>query len=128
LQDVLTDMRLTERAAFGRQFYNVAESMRGRTSGLTMAAAHVDGRDWVFVFVSCRGLDKSTQFGIAKTLPGGALAHYQKKNCFVVTDRDGEHYDLMRSNPEYEPDAGDIAAGEKHFGHLRVKTVDISRL
>jgi hypothetical protein len=61
-------------------------------------------------------------------LAGGALAHYQKKNCLVVIDRDGEHYDLMRSNPEYEPDANDIAAGEKHFGHLRMKAVDISRL
>jgi hypothetical protein len=128
LQEVLTDMRLTERAAIGRQFHNVAESMRGRASGLTMAAAHCDGRDWVFVFISCRGVDKPTQYGIAKILTGGALAHYQKKNCFVVIDRDGEHYDLMRSNPEYEPDAADIAAGEKHFGHLRMTTVDISRL
>ena len=128
LQEVLTDMRLTERASLGRQFHNVAESMRGRTSGLTMAAAHVDGRDWVFVFISCRGVEKPTRFGIAKMLAGGALAHYQKKNCLVVIDRDGEHYDLMRSNPDYEPDANDIAAGEKHFGHLRMKTVDISRL
>ena len=46
----------------------------------------------------------------------------------MVIDRDGEHYDLMLSNPEYEPDAADIAAGEKHFGHLRMQTVDISRL
>jgi hypothetical protein len=46
----------------------------------------------------------------------------------VIVDRDGEHYDLMRSSPEYQPTADDIAAGEKHFGHLRMKTVDISRL
>ena len=128
LQEILTDMRLTERASMGRQFHTVAESMRGKTSGLTMAAALVDGKDWVFVFISCRGVEKPTRFGISKTLAGGALAHYQKKNCLVVIDRDGEHYDLMLSNPEYEPDAADIAAGEKHFGHLRMKTVDISRL
>ena len=128
LQEILTDMRLTERAMMGRQFHNVAESMRGKTSGLTMAASLVDGRDWVFVFISCRGVEKPTRFGIAKTLAGGALAHYQKKNCLVIIDRDGEHYDLMLSNPEYEPDAADIAAGEKHFGHLRMKTVDIRRL
>lgn len=46
----------------------------------------------------------------------------------MVIDRDGDHYDLMRSNVEYEPEAADIAAGEKYFGHLRVTTVDISRL
>ena len=66
--------------------------------------------------------------GVAKRLAGGALAHYQKKNCLVVIDRDGEHYDLMLTNPEYEPDAADIAAGEELFGHLRMQTVDISRL
>jgi hypothetical protein len=128
LQEILTDMRLTERASIGRQFHSVAESMRGKTSGLTMAAALVDGKDWVFVFISCRGVEKTTRFGIAKMLAGGALAHYQKKNCLVVIDRDGEHYDLALSNPEYEPDAADIAAGEKHFGHLRMQMVDISRL
>lgn len=128
LQEILADMRLTERASIGRQFHTVAESMREKTSGLSMAAALVDGKDWVFVFISCRGVEKTTQFGIAKMLAGGALAHYQKKNCLVVIDRDGEHYDLALSNPVYEPDAADIAAGEKHFGHLRMTKVDISRL
>jgi hypothetical protein len=65
------------------------------------------------------------QFGIAKGLTGAALAHFQRKNCFMVVDRDGWHYDLMRSNPEYEPDADDIAAGEEHLGQLRAKSVDI---
>jgi hypothetical protein len=128
LQEILTDMRLTERASMGRQFDTVAESMRGKTRGLTMAAGLVDGKDWVFVFVSCRGVEKPTRFGIAQTLAGAALAHYQKKNCLVVIDRDGEHYDLVLTNPEYEPDAADIAAGEKHFGHLRMQQVDISGL
>ena len=121
-------MRLTERAMMGRKFHDVAESMRGKTSGFTFAAAHADGKDWVFVFISCRGVDKPTRHGRAKRLAGGALAHYRKKNCLVVIDRDGEHYDLMLTNPEYEPDAADIAAGEELFGHLRMKTVDISRL
>ena len=46
----------------------------------------------------------------------------------MIIDRDGEHYDLMLTNPEYEPDANDIAAGEELFGHLRMQTVDIRRL
>ena len=72
LQEILTDMRLTERASMGRQFHTVAESMRGKTSGLTMAAARGDGRDWVFVFISCRGVDKPTQYGMPKCSPGGS--------------------------------------------------------
>jgi hypothetical protein len=128
LQEILTDMRLTERAMIGRQFHEVAEPMRGETNGLRMAAIHAEGRDWVFVFISCRGVEKSLQYRYAKEVTGGALAHYQKKNCFIVIDRDGQHYDLGRSHPDYEPDAADIAAGEKHFGHLRMKKIDISHL
>jgi hypothetical protein len=128
LQEILTDMRLTERASIGKQFHAVAEAMSGKSSGLTMAAAHCDGRDWVFLFISCRGIAKSRLFDIATVLTGAALAHYQKKNCFVIVDRDGEHYDLMRSNPEYQPTVDDVAAGVKHFSHLRMKTVDIRRL
>jgi hypothetical protein len=128
LQEILTDMRLTERAMMGRQFHTVAESMRGKTEGFIFAAAHAEGRDWVFVFISSRGVDKTTRYGRAKRLAGGALAHYQKKNCLVIIDRDGEHYDLMLTNPEYEPDANDITAGEELFGHLRMQTVDIRRL
>ena len=129
LQEILTDMRLTERAVTGRQFHDVAESMRGKTGGLMFAASLADGKDWVSFFISVgRGVEKPTRFDIATKLAGGALAHYQKKNCLVIIDRDGEHYDLALSNPDYEPDAADIAEGEKYFGHLRMKTVDISRL
>jgi hypothetical protein len=128
LQEVLTDMRLTERASIGRQFHTVAEAMVGKTSGLTMAAIHCDGREWVFLFISSRGIPKSRLHDIATRLTRGALAHYQKKNCFVIIDRDGQHYDLKLSNPDFEPNADDIAIGEKHFGHLRMKTLDVSRL
>jgi hypothetical protein len=128
LQEILTDLRLTERAALGKQFHDLTEGMGEQSRGQKFCAAHVDGRDWVFVFISCKHTPKARLFEIATELTGAALAHYQKKNCFVVIDRDGQHYDLMLSNPEYEPDAADIVAGKKHFGHLRMKAVDISRL
>jgi hypothetical protein len=128
LQEILADMRLTERAMMGRQFHTVAESMQGKTEGFIFAAAHAEGKDFVFVFISCRGIDKPTRYERAERLAGGALAHYQKKNCLVIIDHDGEHYDLILTNPEYEPDAANIAAGEELFGHLRMQTVDIRRL
>jgi hypothetical protein len=128
LLEILADMRLTERSSMGRQLHTVAELMRGKTEGFTFAAATAEGRDLVFVLASCRGIDKLTRYGRAHRLAGGALAHYQKKNCLVIIDHDGEHYDLILTNPEYEPDANDIAAGEELFGHLRMQTVDISRL
>jgi hypothetical protein len=46
----------------------------------------------------------------------------------VIVDRDGKHYDLALTRPDYQPTAEDEAAGQKHFGHLRMRSVDISRL
>ena len=129
LQEVLTDMKLPERAAMGEQFHRVTEAMATATQGLRFCAAHSDGKDdQVFLFISCRRYEKSQLFDIARILTGAALAHYQKRHCFVIVDRDGEHYDVMRSNPAYQPTDRDIAAGEKHFGHLRTRDVDISHL
>jgi len=96
--------------------------------GFSFSAAHLDGRDWVFLFASSRRTTKADLFKIATVLTGGALAHYQKTNCFVIIDRDGEHYDVLRTNPEYRPTSDDVTAGERYFGHLRMSTVDMSRL
>ena len=70
LQEILTDMRLTERAMTGRQFHTVAESMRGKTEGFIFAAATAEGRDLVFVFISSRGVDKRRDTSVPKGLPG----------------------------------------------------------
>ena len=59
-------------------------------------------------------------------MTGGALAQPRKSNCLVIVDRDGEHYDLALSRPDYEPTAEDVAIGEKHFGKLRMSMVDTS--
>jgi len=127
LQEILTDMRLTERASMGKQFHELTEATAKREQGLTFSAAHCDGKDLVLLFISSKGTPKSNLFNIATELTGAALAYYRKRHCFVIIDRDGEHYDLMLSNPDYRPTAEDATAGEKHFGHLRMRTVDINR-
>ena len=128
LQEILTDLRLRERAELGRALHTVSDRVSGQPQGIAFQAAHFDGRDWVFLFVASKKCDKSTLFRIVQGLTGGALAHYQKSNCLVIVDRDGEHYDLALSRPDYQPTAEDAAIGEKYFGQLRMSTADISRL
>ena len=95
---------------------------------MSFCAAHLDGRDWVFVFISSRGREKAEIFNAATELTGAALAHYQKRNCFVIVDRESEHYDVPRSNPHYQPTTADEENGKKRFAGLRISDVDISRL
>jgi hypothetical protein len=128
LQEILTDLRLRERAELGRALHTVSDRVSGQPQGIAFQTAHFDGRDWVFLFVACKKCDKSTLFRIVRGLTGGALAQYRKSNCLVIVDRDGEHYDLALSRPDYQPTAEDVTIGEKHFGKLRMSTVDISRL
>jgi hypothetical protein len=128
LQEILTDLRLRERSELGRALHTVSDRGSGQPQGIALQAAHFDRRDWVFLFVASKKCDKSTLFRIVQGLTGGALAHYRKSNCLVIVDRDGEHYDLAPSRPDYQATAEDAAIGEKYFGQLRMSTVDISRL
>lgn len=128
LQEVLADLRLRERAELGRGFDALCERMSRQGRGMSFCAAHLDGRDWVFVFISARGPEKAAIFNAATELTGAALAHYQKGNCFVIVDRDGEHYDVLRSNPDYQPTPADEENGRERFAQLRMSDVDISRL
>jgi hypothetical protein len=128
LQEMLTNLRLRERAELGKAFHALCKHVSLQPQGLAFQSAHFDGRNWVFLFFAAKNCDKPTLFRIVHGLTGGALAHYQKRNCLVIVDRDAEHYDLALSRPDYRPTAEDATIGEQHFGSLRVSTVDISRL
>jgi hypothetical protein len=128
LQEVLADLRLRERAELGRGFDALCERMARQGRGLSFCAAHFDGRDWVFVFISSRGREKADILNAATELTGAALAHYQKRDCIAIVDREGEHYDVLRSNPDYHPTPTDEENGRKRFAQLRMSDVDISRL
>jgi hypothetical protein len=128
LQEILVDMRLRERAELGRAFYDVTERVSKQAQGVSFRGAHVDGRDRIFVFVASKKRDKAELSEIVHTLAGAAIAHFRKSSCLVIVDRDGEHYDLALTRPDYQPSPTDVIAGQEHFGHLRMSTVDISSL
>jgi hypothetical protein len=128
LQEILVDLRLRERAELGRAFYTVTERVFEQGEGITFMAAHLDGRDRVFLFVATRKRSKAELSEVIHILAGAAMAHFKKRSCLVIVDRDGKHYDLALTRPDYQPTAEDEAAGQKHFGHLRMRSVDISQL
>jgi len=128
LQEILTDLRLRERAEFGRALYEAVERTARKEQGLTFRSGYTEGRDLVFLFVASRKWRKSDLFNAVEHLTGAALAYYQKSECLVIVDRDSEHYDVALSQPGYKPTPEDVAAGEKYFGRLRTDSVDISQL
>lgn len=128
LQEILVDLRLRERAELGRAFNAVSERASSLGDGLSFQASHTDGRDRGFLFVAARNRSKTQIFEAIYTLAGAAMAFFKKGSYLVIVDRDGEHYDLALTRPGYVPTAEDQAAGQKYFGSLRMRSVDISRL
>lgn len=128
LQEILVDLRLRERAELGRAFNSLSERVSASGDGLSFQASHIDGKDRVFLFLAARNRSKAQIAEAVHALSGAALAHYRKSSCLVIVDRDGQHYDLALTRPGYQPTAQDETAGQKYFGHLRVRSVDVSRL
>lgn len=122
LQEILTDWSLRERAELGRQFDTVLRGLDGRSQGYTQAAAYVDSKpDWVFVFGSSKGWERSGMLRCVEPTMRAALSFYGKQRCMVVIDRDGEGYEVAAtlSNVLFMPMPEDVLNGEKLFGSLR---------
>jgi hypothetical protein len=128
LQEILVDLRLRERAELGRAFNSVSERVSASGDGLSFQASHIDGKDRAFLFLAARNRSKAQIAEALHTLAGAALAYYGKRSCLAIVDRDGKHYDLALTRPGYRPTSEDEAAGQKYFGNLRVRSVDVSRL
>jgi hypothetical protein len=128
LQEILVDLRLRERAERGRAFHSVTQRVSDQGDGLSFLASHIDGKDRVFLFVAARNRSKAQITEAIHTLAGAAVAHFKKGSCLVIVDRDGEHYDLALTRPDYQPTSDDESAAREYFGPLRMRSVDVSLL
>jgi hypothetical protein len=103
-------------------------AIRGKTEtdpdseSMGFAAAWTDRKpDFVYVFVSSRGVARSEVLRRSQALLLGALAHYGKNAGIFITDRDGVSYEVgLFANGPLTPEL--VEFGRKHFGHL--KTTD----
>ncbi len=126
MQEVLADLRLRERAELGYQFYSVIENLSTQVQGLTYGVAFLDSKpDWVFVFVSSKGLERRELLERGTMLMRGAMAYYEKTCCLRVIDRDGQSYEVAIGELRGQPLITDYEIGTRLFGHLQIKSVPL---
>jgi hypothetical protein len=128
MQEVIADLPLRERAELGRQFDKVIRHVNAQAHGYAQATARVDARpDWIFVFGASRAWERTSLLGTVERVMRAALAHYQKRRCMMIIDRDGEGYEVAMTCPglEFTPTEADVLNGDRLFGGLRVASVPL---
>jgi hypothetical protein len=127
MQGVLANLRLRERAELGQSFHGVIEKLRGEPDGLVYMAAHLDShQEWVFVFGSCKNMDRGVVLERTELLVRAAMAQYGKKRSLAVVDRDGLSYEVLFARMASCSTLAEREAGERLFGHLRMADKAIS--
>jgi len=125
MQEVLTDLRLMERAELGRALLYVAESLAGKSEGMTFNSFRSDNRDRVLVLAASKGIPRQTVLERMVGLVHGAMAFYGEPQGMFIVDRDGVSYDVGLTIPGYQPDEKDMQNGTEWFGKLRVKSTEL---
>ena len=121
MQAVLADLRLRERAVLGEAFHNASMKVADQDRGITFMAATLDSQpDWVYVLGATKSFDRTELVRLIEPLMRGALAHYNKRRCLLVFDRDGQAYEVAIPRAEFKPSLADYEVGERAFGHLKI--------
>ncbi len=127
MQSLIASMRLGDRIAYGRFFYDLIKNIEEKQEGFTFAAARSDALpEQVIVFGASRKIARET---IVQSLSGislGALAYYKKRLALMVVDLDGKHFELSYVKLDRDPTAAEIHAGNQYFGNLKVTSSPIS--
>lgn len=122
MQDVLAGLRLCERVELGRVFDGVISKLRAEASGFTYQSIWLDSKpDWVFVFASSKGVERTAVLMRMRTLMAGAMAFYGR-SCFMVIDRDSVGYEVSMGTSGSLPTSAEQELGQRLFGHLRTMT------
>jgi hypothetical protein len=123
MQSVLANLRLRERAELGRAFQGTIDKLSMKQEGFGYMAAHLDSRPkWVFVFGSCKGLDRVVLLERMRRLALRAMAFYGKNRCLTAVDRDAASYEVGFARMDSPPTLIERQAGHHLFGRLR--TID----
>lgn len=125
MQDLIAGLMLGERAELGRAFDGAIQRRKTQGGkGLSHCAAMVGSHlEYVFVLGSfgatatCTRNDLLAHFDPLAT---AAMAHYGRKRCLIIFDRDGESYEVAHGELLSAPTPEDLEAGRKVFGSLKV--------
>ncbi len=129
IQAALSDLRLRERAELGRAFRGAIDKLSSEPQGFTFMSARLDSKpEWVYVFASSKKINRPEVLSRITLLMRGAMAHYQKRKCLLVIDRDKESYEVALSRPNFTPTLADFERGQGLFGNLRVTSTPLDRM
>lgn len=121
MQAVLADLRLRERAVLGESFHNASVRIAAKERGVTFMAATLDSQpDWVYVLGAVKNFERAELVRLIEPVMRGALAHYNKRRCLLIFDRDGQGYEVAIPRAEFKPSLADYEFGERAFGPLRI--------
>lgn len=123
MQGVLADLRLGERAELGRAFHSAID----QTNNFAYLARYLDSKPrWVFVFASCKNVDRGVLQYRMKRLMDGAMSFFGKDYCLMIADRDGEAYEVALGHLASHPTVEERRSGDHFFGHLRISHGPVS--
>ena len=121
MQAVLSDLRLRERAVLGEVFHSASVRLAEKDRGITFMAATLDSQpDWVYLLGAAKNIDRAELVRLIEPLMRGALAHYAKRRCLLIFDRDGLGYEVAIPKAEFTPSLADYEVGERAFGRLKI--------
>ncbi len=130
MQLAIADLDLPERMFLGQAFHGVIERLAnsGRTGSDLVFGAYYSGAkpDWVFVFCSSQKMDHKSLIEALSNLGHGALANYNKTQCLVVADREGQGFEVIYLSHTSELTDYQNQMGQAHFANLRMSTRKLS--
>lgn len=122
MQEELCDFNLAERQGLGMQFTRLMEKIQdnNKTENMAYGVGFLDSKpDFVYVFVSSKGIDRGVLIDRMVLLLRSAMTAYDKRRGMVIADRDGENFELcMMAN--FTPSENDRKLAEHFFAHLRI--------
>jgi hypothetical protein len=130
MQDLIAGLSPGERVELGRVFEGAMQTIRRqRGTGFSQAAAMVPSHaDYVFVLGS---LGSTERFGCNELLQmfdplaRAAMAHYGRKRCFIIVDRDGKSFEVAHAEQTAPPTPEELEAGHRAFGSLKLSAKEV---
>lgn len=121
MQEIIANLRFTERAALGEAFSKVMARTDKHNSGYGINIARLDSLpDFVFLFGSSKKVDRIVVVQEMLVQLKAAMSFYQKKSGLFILDRDRKSFDVfyLTADPGFPPEFE--ALGKKIFGPLAV--------
>jgi hypothetical protein len=128
MQNELCDLNLAERQGLGMQLTGLMDKIRDdkKYENMAYGAGFLDSKpDFVYVFVSSKGIARPVLIERMVLLLRAAMTAYDKTRGMIIVDRNGENFELcMMGN--FTPSENDRKLAEHFFTHLRVDSVRVA--